>query len=306
MYVYISWIKQYPIKLPVTRMHSSRMCTDCSSSCRGGSASVQAGIHPLPPGVGLETPQLWCGDPQVWAWRSPGVGLETPQVWAWRNPPGCGSGETPPGQTQLPPPRCGPGDLPWPNFPPGCGPGNLQGMLGYQPPWRPAARHAGIPPAMHTGIPPPPLWTESQTRVKTEPCPNFVAGGNNSYNLQCSCGKVMFLHVSVSFCSRGVWQTPRPWQADTPTPPGRHPRAGRHPPRDGHCSRRYISYWNAFLLIMVFTKLTAQEKYIWKHSKYGIQAKDLAMAETKKTPNITSKERWSTCDTSIESIRLTA
>ena len=33
------------------------------------------------------------------------------------------------------------------NFPLGCGRGN--------PPWRPAARHAGIPPAMHAGIAPP-------------------------------------------------------------------------------------------------------------------------------------------------------
>ena len=32
------------------------------------------------------------------------------------------------------------------NFPLGCGPGNLQGMLGYHPPQRPTARHAGIPP----------------------------------------------------------------------------------------------------------------------------------------------------------------
>ena len=45
-------------------------------------------------------------------------------------------------------------------------------------------------------------------------------------------------------------QTPHP-QADTPlgkpslwqTPPP----LGRHPPVDGHCSRRYASYWNAFL-----------------------------------------------------------
>ena len=46
------------------------------------------------------------------------------------------------------------------------------------PPWRPA-RHAGIPPAMHAGIVPPlPPLSESQMPVKTLPCPNFVAGGN--------------------------------------------------------------------------------------------------------------------------------
>ena len=63
----------------ITRMHSSRMRTACSSSrlLGGGvSASVHAGIPP-PLGVGLETP--W-----VWAWR-------TPWVWAWR-PPWCGPG----------------------------------------------------------------------------------------------------------------------------------------------------------------------------------------------------------------------
>ena len=57
-----------------------------------------------------------------------------PGVWAWR----------PPQARPL-------------NFPPGCGPGDLQGMLGYHPPPRPAAKHAGIPPAMHSGIPTPPV-----------------------------------------------------------------------------------------------------------------------------------------------------
>ena len=56
--------------------------------------------------------------------------------------------------------------------------------------------------------------------------------------------KVMFLHVSV------ILQTPPPPQ----TPPlGRHtPLADISPqadaPRDGHCSGRYASHWNAFLL----------------------------------------------------------
>ena len=61
-------------------------------------------------------------------------------------------------------------------------------------------------------------------------------------------------------------QTPPPRQADTPqvdTPLGRHPQVDTPlradtpsgqtllwtdtPPADGHCSRRYASYWNAFL-----------------------------------------------------------
>ena len=48
-----------------------------------------------------------------------------------------------------------------------------------------------------------------------------------------SCGKVMFLHLSVSLSAS--------------VRAGIHP-LGRHPsPADGHCSGRYASYWNAFL-----------------------------------------------------------
>ena len=91
-----------------------------------------------------------------------------------------------------------------------------------------------------------------------------------------SCGKVMFLHV-YGILFTGGRCTP-PWadtplgrhpQADIPlgrhppwqTPPlGRHPLRqtpplGRHPPgrhpSDGHCSGRYASYWNAFLLYIL-------------------------------------------------------
>ena len=90
-----------------------------------------------------------------------------------------------------------------------------------------------------------------------------------------SCGKVLFSQVSV--CPQGEvyapqadtpsgrYHPPRQThpQADTPqvdtpwtdTPPGRHP-LGRHPPgktpprADCHCSGRYASYWNAFLLLL--------------------------------------------------------
>ena len=78
-----------------------------------GSASVHAGIHP---------PRCGLGDPRVWVSRPPGVGLETPL------------------DVGLETPQARPL-----NFPPRCGPGNLQSMLRYHP-WRPAARHAGIPP----------------------------------------------------------------------------------------------------------------------------------------------------------------
>ena len=81
-----------------------------------------------------------------------------------------------------------------------------------------------------------------------------------------SCGKVILSQVSV--CpGGGVHPLGRhppgkhppgrhpPW-ADTPwadnpawadTPLGRHPRQTPPTPRDGHCSRRYTFYWNAFL-----------------------------------------------------------
>ena len=78
----------------------------------------------------------------------------------------------------------------------------------------------------------------------------------------------MFLHLSVSHSvhrggRRGVslsacWDTP-------PIPPGRYPPRQIHPlagtphppgkahPHDGHCSGRYASYRNAFLLSVAFT-----------------------------------------------------
>ena len=69
-------------------------------------------------------------------------------------------GHTNPPQEQAPPWEQAPHRQIPLNFPLGCGPGNPQGMLGYPPSWRPAARHAGIPPAMHAGIATPPPWTE--------------------------------------------------------------------------------------------------------------------------------------------------
>ena len=60
----------------------------------------------------------------------------------------------------------------------------------------------------------------------------------------------MLSQACVKNSVHGVWclvvYTPPP--ADTHSL-GRHP-LGRHPPpQDGHCSGRYASYWNAFLLI---------------------------------------------------------
>ena len=74
----------------------------------------------------------------------------------------------------------------------------------------------------------------------------------------------IFTGVCQSFCSQGRghlshW-TPGRYTHTPPvryTPPGRSPQAGTHSagtlpgrytPHDDHCSGRYASYWNAFLL----------------------------------------------------------
>ena len=138
----------------MTRMHSSRMRTACSSSHWGVLPQCMLGCTPL--GVGLQTPQ-------VWAWRPLHLGVGCGPG----DPPGCGPGDHPSQTPQLPP-WLWAWRSPWPDPstpPPGCGPGHLQGMLGS--PWRPAARHAAIPPAMHAGIPPPCEQNYRHTCVKT-------------------------------------------------------------------------------------------------------------------------------------------
>ena len=79
-----------------------------------------------------------------------------------------------------------------------------------------------------------------------------------------------FFQKGLSFCPlRGVYT---PW-ADLPRktplrqtpPPARQTPLGRHlradtPLRDGYCSGRYASYWNAFLLtIRMFRELEEEE-----------------------------------------------
>ena len=120
-------------------------------------------------------------------------------------------------------------------------------------------------------------------------CPQF-------YRPQRSCGKVMFLHLSVilftgglpppwadtSICRHPSGQTP-PW-ADTPWadislgrhPPGQTPTwADTHPwadtpqadtPQAVHAgiwstSRQYASYWNAFLFIYLAVKKTLDTRF---------------------------------------------
>ena len=91
-----------------------------------------------------------------------------------------------------------------------------------------------------------------------------------------SWGKVIFLHVSVILSTGWVWQADTPPSRQTPPMSGRHPPADTPwqkdtppgqtpaprqadspiwavtpPPRDGHCSRRYASYWNAYLFMFI-------------------------------------------------------
>ena len=84
-----------------------------------------------------------------------------------------------------------------------------------------------------------------------------------------SCGKVMFSQACVknSVHSGGVCLGPqadtplnRHPQTDTPLadtslgrPPSRQtPHGQTPPPPDGHCSRRYTSYWNEFFVFNVY------------------------------------------------------
>ena len=68
----------------------------------------------------------------------------------------------------------------------------------------------------------------------------------------------MFLHPSVSHSVHGGRSTPRgQTQPPRQTLPGRHPPwadtprsdTPAPPPRDGHCSGRFASYFNAFLFL---------------------------------------------------------
>ena len=145
-------------------------------------------------------------------------------------------------------------------------------FLGRHPP----GRHT--PPGRHPlGRHPPP---ETATTVD---------GMHSCYRPQRSWGKVIFSQASVSHsvhrggclsqCLLGYtpplgrytpWQVHPPWQVPlwAGTPQQVHPLAGipprqvypsrqvqppRPPPHDGHCSGRCASYWNAFLLIRMFS-----------------------------------------------------
>ena len=67
----------------------------------------------------------------------------------------------------------------------------------------------------------------------------------------------MFLHLSVILFTGGRCTSPLGRH-----PPGQTSPLGIHPPwvdppRDGHCSGRYASYWNAFLFSLVLMYLNS-------------------------------------------------
>ena len=56
------------------------------------------------------------------------------------------------------------------------------------------------PPGAHPPGPgTPPLWTESQTPVKTLPCPNFVAGGKKPITVSLLCMKCVKFWITYLF-----------------------------------------------------------------------------------------------------------
>ena len=75
----------------------------------------------------------------------------------------------------------------------------------------------------------------------------------------------MFLHLSVilftegGMCGRGhAWQGDIHGRGHALHDGGMHGRGacvagGVHGRRDGHCSGRYATYWNAFLLLLLFS-----------------------------------------------------
>ena len=98
--------------------------------------------------------------------------------------------ETPSGQIPL-------------NFPLGCGPGNLQGMLGIPTPWRPTARHAGIPPAMYAGIAlPPPHCGQTDT------CKNITFTTLLQMVTRMQCSRMSTAHSLPSWGVVSMTETP--------------------------------------------------------------------------------------------------
>ena len=93
----------------------------------------------------------------------------------------------------------------------------------------------------------------------------YDAGGTlptgmpSCYRPQRSCGKVIFLRLSVILFTGGcLADTPWPDMPLGRQPPplvrhplSRHPLARHMPPGYVHCSGRYASYWDAFLLQML-------------------------------------------------------
>ena len=84
----------------------------------------------------------------------------------------------------------------------------------------------------------------------------FLIWVEGYYRPQRSCGKVMFLHVSVIlFTGRGGSLSGRPPRTETTPgqrPPRQRPPPDRDPPPRTVTSGWYASYWNAFLYFILF------------------------------------------------------
>ena len=110
-----------------------------------------------------------------------------------------------------------------------------------------------------------------------------------NYRPQRSCGKVVFLHLSVILFTGSC-----PADAPKQTPLGRHPAWADNsprqtlprqtPPRDSHYRGRYASYWNAFMyfqylcwpVVLLCGTQTYEESIMKYHVKtYCICSSDL-------------------------------
>ena len=114
--------------------------------------------------------------------------------------------------------------------------------------------------------------------------PNCLSQVSTINGRKSSCGKVMFLHVSVRHSVHRGYTPPRQTiSLKTDTPLGRHSQADT--PQDGHCSGQYASYWNAFLLTSDFENnfpaLPIQCKFLYKTAILNISTTNCLLLKLK-------------------------
>ena len=127
----------------------------------------------------------------------------------------------------------------------------------------------------------------------TDRKPNIKSDSSSCcYRPQRSCGKVMFLHLSVIlFTGGGEFLSGRP-------PLDRDPPRQRPPAPRTVTSGRYASYWNAFLFTSVIkgTKINKQENsvsYFGKHFRQCFSVKFWTPIIYKKIPHFSPTQNWS-------------